>query len=274
MLYCYKLEDCSIHFMHWNVKSDDFFLRALLCLLPWVIFYVIYSAEHQCEHVMQCSVKNIYKGNKLHCCFCFNRTALFDLFAFWFLEKLIPSSVLHLEHLWVHVYVHCRSSCCRVVSRGWQRMVAVQAQGATATWAWRSPVATSEFHAKLCGNVCWFVKDLKFTSFLWPCYMPFPLVTTSQSWATARYIGLGWTVLSRPVICWARVAHLNYLQFGLSTVPLGFLTLFFFFASMQTRIIEIPFGSGFRVPVLLCCSLCAQPSQCTWGHVDVTANLL
>lgn len=59
-LYCYKLEDCSIHFMHWNVKCDDFFLRALLCLLPWVIFYVIYSAEHQCEHVMQCSVKNIY----------------------------------------------------------------------------------------------------------------------------------------------------------------------------------------------------------------------
>lgn len=183
--------------MHWNVKSDDFFLTALLCLLPWVIFYVIYSAEHQCEHVMQCSVKNIYTGNKLHCYFCFNRTALFDLFAFWFLEKLIPSSVLHLEHLWVHVYVHCRSSCCRVVSRGWQRMVAVQAQGATATWAWRSPVATSEFHTKLCGNACWFVKDLKFTSFLIPCYYALPIganisLSHEQLQDTLALAGLFW----------------------------------------------------------------------------------
>lgn len=48
--------------MRWNAKRDDFFRRARLCLLPWVIFCVVHSAEHQCEHVMQCSVKKYVKA--------------------------------------------------------------------------------------------------------------------------------------------------------------------------------------------------------------------
>lgn len=52
---------------------------------------------------MQCSIK-IHKGSQLHWYFCSDRTNLLDLFAFWFLKKLILNSALHLV--------------CRVCSRG------------------------------------------------------------------------------------------------------------------------------------------------------------
>ena len=154
--------------MHWNVKCD-FFLRALLYLLPWVIFYVIYSAEHQCERITQCSVRKYIKAIN-STVLSVLREPLFDHFAFWFLKKLIPKGILQLECLRVRASACCRSCCCRAVSCSWQWWeLGEQAQGATATQAGRSPVATSEFHTKLCGNVCWFAKDLKFISFLWPC---------------------------------------------------------------------------------------------------------
>lgn len=198
-----------------------FFLRALLCLLPWVVFYVIYGAEHQCEHIMQRGIK-IHKGNKLHCYFCFNRTTLFDHFAFWFLEKLIPNSVLHLE-CWCAYLCSSRSSWCRAVSHGWQWMVAVQAQRVATTQAWRSPVETSEFHAKLCGNVCCFVEDLHFVSVLRPCPCALPVgdsVSVSQSGTTAQHVGLGQAVWADQ---WsAGPESLSWVIYGLPEHSLGF----------------------------------------------------
>lgn len=170
----------------------------------------------------------------------------------------------------------CRSSCCRVVSRGWQRMVAVQAQGATATWAWRSPVATSEFHAKLCGNVCWFVKDLKFTSFLWPCYYALPIGDNISVMSNCK---IRWPWLD----CFEQISDLlgQSRSSELFTVWLKHSTSWFFnsfFASMQTRIIEIPFGSGFTLECqCFCVAVCVHSTLNapggTWTSLQMYSKL-
>lgn len=123
---------------------------------------------------------------------------------------------MHLE-CWCACVCSSRSSWCRAVSHGWQWMVAVQAQRVATTQPWRSPVETSEFHAKLCGNVCCCIKDLHFVSVLRPCHCALPVgdsVSVSQeqlpdTLALAR-------LFEQTVICWARVTQPSYLWFALA----------------------------------------------------------
>lgn len=105
-------------------------------------------------------------------------------FDFW--KKIIPNSVLQLGCPGVHIDGCWRSCCCRVVScsRRWM----------AATRVWRSPVATSECHAKLCGNIRWFSRKFRINFF--------PMILSlrpsrwwqhvTQSQTSARWVGLFW----------------------------------------------------------------------------------